>query len=247
MAAVAQIGAVSRLDPAAGSVLTRSEPAPGLLILRLGRPASFHFVPGQSVRLGVGDASHPYTIASAPEAPHLEFCIELVPNGRLTPRLFALRPGDSVRLGSAAKGELVLDESVPDHLMFATVTGVAPFISMLRHELSAPRPGRRFMLVHGASLVAELLYREELESIVRALPDATYVPAVSRPDDPANRGWTGERGRLPSISERWADRFGLEPGSCRVYACGNPAMVEAIAAQFETPGVPVSTESFWRV
>jgi ferredoxin-NADP reductase len=230
-----------------GTVLERIDVTPDLMILRLARPPGFSFVPGQSVRVGVRDVSHPYTIASGPEAPYLELCVELVPNGQLTPLLFQLRPGDVVRLGSSAKGDLTLDESVTDHLMFATVTGVAPFISIWRHELAASRARRRFLLVHGASRADELVYRDALEQLARALPNAAYVPAISRPDDPANRGWTGERGRLPSIAGRWVARFELVPGSCRVYACGNPAMVAAIAAQLEAPGVPVSTESFWRV
>jgi ferredoxin-NADP reductase len=233
--------------PSPGTVLERIDLTADLMILRLARPPGFEFQPGQAVRIGIGNVSHPYTIASAPSAPYLELCIELVPNGQLTPLLFALHPGDVLRLGSAAKGELVLDESVSDHLMFATVTGVAPFISIWRQELTAPGAGRRFLLLHGASLSKELVYREELEQLARALPNASYVPAISRPDDPANQGWTGERGRLPSIADRWAERFELEPGRCRVYACGNPAMVGAIAAQLEQPGVPVSIESFWRV
>lgn len=234
-------------DVPAGTVLDTTKITPSLMILRVARPAGFSFVAGQNVVLGLEDASHKYTIASAPEDPYLEFCIELVPNGLLTPRLFALAPGALVRVGKSAKGSLVLDESVTDHLMFATVTGVAPFISMLRHEQHTPRAGRRFLLVHGASFVDELLYREELTALAAALPDATYLPALSRPEDPRNAGFGGELGRLPSISARIADEFGLTPGNCAVYACGHPAMVAAIAAQLEAPGVPVATESFWRV
>jgi Na+-transporting NADH:ubiquinone oxidoreductase subunit F len=113
---------------------------------------------------------------------------------------------------------------------------------MLRHELAAPKRGRRFLLVHGARCSAELVYRSELERLARALPSFSYVPALSQPEP----GWSGELGRLPSISDRWVDDFGLDPGNCRVYACGNPAMVEAIAAQFEAADVPVSTESYWK-
>jgi ferredoxin/flavodoxin---NADP+ reductase len=228
---------------APGTVLERIPITPSLLVLRIARPPGLDFAPGQNVRVGVSGATHPYTIASAPEDPYLEFCIELVPNGRLTPRLFALRPGERASVGTRAKGSLVLDEGVSDHLMFATVTGVAPFISMLRRERRALRPGRRILLVHGASSSAELVYRNELEDLARALPGFTYVPALSQPE----AGWSGERGRLPSISAAWAERFDLVPGHCRVYACGNPAMVEAISAQFESAAVPVSTESFWRV
>lgn len=234
-------------DAPAGSVIERQLVTPELLVIRLSKPGGFRFTPGQSVKLAIGDASHKYTIASAPGDPYLEFCIELVAGGALTPRLFALSAGDQVRIGGAAKGSLVLDEAASDHLMFATVTGIAPFISMLRHERRAPNPRRRFMLVHGASFADELVYRDELEAIVQSLPDAEYVPVISRPGEPRNRAFQGLTGRLPSVSDQLAERFGLARGHSRVYACGHPAMVEAIAAQFESPDVPVTTESFWRL
>ena len=230
---------------APGTVLDHRLVTPDLLVLRIARPPGLGFEPGQHVSIGVGDASHPYSIASAPADPFLEFAIELVPGGRLTPRLFALAPGDAVRVGKRAKGSLVLDASASDHLMFATVTGVAPFVGMLRQELRAPKPGRRFLLLHGASVPAELVFHDELVQIAAALPSFEYVPAVSRPEDPRSAGWTGEQGRLPSIANRWAERFDCTSGRCTVYACGHPAMVAAIEAQLEQPGIEVRTEAYW--
>lgn len=225
-----------------GTLVERRLVTAELAVLSIARPAGFTFTPGQSVRIGLGGTAHPYSIASGPDAPLLELCIELVQNGRLTPRLFALRVGDRVDVAARAKGSLLLDPDVSDHAMFATVTGVAPFVSMLRHELAAPKRGRRFLLVHGARSSRELVYRSELERMARLLPSLRYVPALSQPEP----GWGGELGRLPSISDRLVDDFGLEPGNCRLYACGNPAMVSAIAAQFESADVPVSTESYWK-
>lgn len=226
-------------------VLERKDPRPDLMLLRVSRPAGLSFVAGQHVRLGVGGVSHSYSIASAPEDPFLEFFIELVPGGRLTPRLWQLRAGDSVDVGTRAKGDLVLDARADHHFMVATVTGIAPFVSMLRHEARQHVTGRRFYVLHGASYADELVYRDELEGLAARLAFVSYVPAVSRPGEPRNAGWTGEVGRLPSIATRHAALFELESGKPHVYACGHPAMVAAIAAQLESPGVPVTTEAYW--
>lgn len=228
-------------------MIAREPVGSDLLILKIERPAGFDFVPGQHVRMGVDGDTHPYSIASAPAEPLLEFCLELVPGGRLTPKLWRLVPGDRVTLGERAKGSFVLDPSVSRHFMLATVTGVAPFVSMLRHHLKAKSATQRFYLLHGASYADELVYRRHLELLAAQSEGRfTYVPAVSRPSDPRNAGFEGERGRLTAIAARHAEAFALDATSSCVYACGHPAMVAAIQAQFETDTQPVRTEAFFK-
>jgi ferredoxin-NADP reductase len=231
----------------AARVLERRDITPDLMVLRVSRPAGFAFVPGQHARLGIGDMSHSYSIASAPSEDFLEFCIELVPNGMLTPKLWRLRAGDAIDVGRRAKGGFVLDTDADHHFMLATVTGIAPFCSMLRHELQAHVTGRHFYVLHGASFADELVLRVELQALAQGAPWLEYVPAVSRPADPRNAGWSGAKGRLPALADEHAERFGLELGKPHVYACGHPAMVAAITARFETMAVPVSSEAYWKV
>jgi ferredoxin-NADP reductase len=230
-----------------GTVLDRVDVTADILVLRIARPPELRFVAGQHVKVGVGDASHPYSIASAPHEPWLELCVELVPEGRLTPRLFALRPGDRVRVDAVAKGSLVLAAAADHHFMCATVTGIAPFVSMLRHALAERRAGQRFYVLHGASYADEHPYAGELVEYSRQHPGVvSYVSAISRPGETRNAGWSGEVGRLPAIADRHAESFGLESGRPHVYACGHAAMVEAITARFESARVPVSTETFFK-
>ena len=73
-----------------------------------------------------------YSIASSSVLRHhLECYISLVPSGTLTPRLFALRPGDRLWLGAKLTGLFTLDAVPADkHLVLVgTGTGLAPYIS----------------------------------------------------------------------------------------------------------------------
>lgn len=249
--ALPSLSDVARPEPPAaagepGVVLERRDVTADLMLLRVGKPAGLLFRAGQHIKLGVGGLLRSYSIASAPGQPYLEFCIERVAGGRLTPALWRLAVGDRVELGARAKGDLVLDEQARLHLMAATVTGVAPFMSMLRQEVGTHVSGRRFLLLHGGSYAAELVYRDELEAMAaRHASFFRYVPAVSRPGEAGNAGWTGETGRLPSIVARYAAEMGLGSEPSRAYACGNPAMVAAVEAQLASARVLVSTESYW--
>jgi ferredoxin--NADP+ reductase len=77
--------------------------------------------------------------------------------GRLTPVLHARQVGDRVTFRPVAKGRFTRRAGVTNHVMIATVTGIAPYVSMIRqfiHEsLMCPRSVDhcRFFVMQGAS------------------------------------------------------------------------------------------------
>ena len=114
---------------------------------------------------------------------------------RFTTLLWRLPVGHGMRM-IGPKGKFLLE---PDddrtHLFVSTGTGIAPFISMMREMLADGTP-RRTVVLHGCSYVEELGYRELLEGWQRdGTYPVTYVPTISRPNDPRNAGWTGRTGR----------------------------------------------------
>jgi len=233
----------------AAEVTARRDLAADLWTFRV-RPAEpLRFRPGQYVAVAIPAAGRmierPYSLCSAPQEPELEFFIELVPNGALTPRLYDLGPGAKIYLRRAAKGRFVFDveSGNPNHLMIASVTGVAPYVSIVRDfaRRGAPPPGR-LLIVHSASSPVELGYSEELA----AAPGLEYIRTVSRswlfPD------WAGERGRAEDILRKYADRAGFLPGDTTVYACGNPQMIRNVQGVVERAGYPRAAfreEMFW--
>jgi ferredoxin--NADP+ reductase len=213
----------------------RRQVAPDLWILRLDPGGEFKFNPGQYATLGlrVGDRliERAYSIASAPHEPEIEFFLELVPEGRLTPLLFALEIGAELTLRKTARGRFTLDLAGghPNHLLLCTVTGIAPFISYVRTlcaDWSADRSphGLHLYLIQGASRSWEFGYREELESIASRVSWLTYIPTVSRANE--DSAWNGERGRADDIIRKYTDAWHLTPANTTAYLCGHPKMAE---------------------
>lgn len=95
------------------------------------------FTAGQFAKLGLdvdGErVQRAYSYVNAPSNPDLEFYLVTVPEGKLSPRLAALKPGDEVQVVSEAAGFFVLEE-VPDCdtlWMLATGTAIGPYLSIL--------------------------------------------------------------------------------------------------------------------
>ena len=195
-----------------------------------GKP--FTFRAGQYATLGVLTSQRlverAYSIVSSPYDAQLEFFIELVSSGELTPLLHRLRVGDTVSLRPRAKGRFLFDKTSGrmNHLLLCTSTGIAPYVSYVRTLLADWKEGRfgGDHLLQGASRSSELGYFDEIARVGRVVPWLTYVPTVSRPhEDPA---WTGETGRVDGILEKYLDQWSLYAGSTTVYLCGHPGMIE---------------------
>ena len=207
---------------------------PELAVMRIAPQTKLDFIPGQFATLAFEESGRlsqrAYSIASAPHEPLIEFFVELVPGGLLTPRLWELKPGDTLLMRNQAAGAFLLDNKsgFARHLMIATVTGVAPFISMLRaHAYALARDANndlRFLLLHGASYSRDFgFYRDELSELARQ-GWLTYVDTVSRPIE--NPEWRGEVGRVEDLIRKYADESGYNHTNSVAYACGHPVMIE---------------------
>lgn len=236
-------------DEVALALRERVDVTSDLLILKVDRPQGFQYRAGQHTKFGVPGTLRTYSLVSAPHESHLEFFIELLPGGRLSAMLAALEVGAPVALGDRAKGDLALDSSRRNHLMVATVTGIAPIISMLRdyfrHPGNGQHVGHRFIVLSGASYADEHGYRDELDAMAAYHPESLiHVPAVSRPREPRNSGWQGATGRLDALATRAPGSYGLSPDDTAMYACGHPGMVAQVSEHFVARGYPVHTEPY---
>jgi len=238
-------------------ITERRDLASDLWVIRLRGEQPLSFRPGQFATFGVHNGQkmieRPYSIVSSPRESELEFFIELVPQGELTPRLYELKPGDNLYVRKVAKGVFTLDEKSghKKHFMVATVTGVAPFVSIvrtLRHDEKeeALSAGHQIFLLQGASRSWELAYGRELSGIEREVGWLRYVPTVSRPWE--DTAWDGEQGRVHELIPKYLDRFGCDPQNTTAYLCGHPGMIESgkeilYGAGFDKKSV--REERFW--
>ncbi len=174
----------------------------------------------------------PYSVASSPNDPsHLEFYLALVHDGLCTPKLWAQRVGDRIFMTPKCKGTFTLD-GVPDGMDLVTVatgTGLAPFLSMLRTFRGTGR-WCRFIALHGTRLCDDLGYRHELQQIADEDESVHYLPTCSR--EPETTEWKGFRGRVNHLLHRDALKqhtgVELDPETCHVLLCGNPAMIDEV-------------------
>lgn len=218
-------------------VLERRDSSEDLCILRVDPGGPLEYRAGQYATLGIGRdgarTERAYSMVSSPYEQALEFFVELVPNGGLTPSLFELQPGDTLLCRKIAKGRFLLDlrSGRTNHLLISTVTGIAPFVSYVRtiyrdwKGATGPMPGKhKFFCLQGASHTFEFGYREEFERYASEAPWLQYVPTISRPWD--NAEWTGETGRVDDLLRKYIEMWKLRPEKTTAYLCGHPKMIE---------------------
>jgi ferredoxin--NADP+ reductase len=229
-----------------------------LAVFRLAVEKEFAFAPGQFATLALEQngklIQRPYTIVSSPHEPLLEFFLELVPHGALSPRLWELKAGDEIKIRSQAAGVFTLDRrsGLSRHLMLATVTGIAPFVSMIRQHAFELERGMgadlSFAVIHTASYAREFgPYLDELQETAR---DGWlhYAASVSRPVEETS--WTGEVGRVEDLIRKYADGLAFDHTNSIAYACGHPTMVEnarAILQRARFDRKHIRTEKFFTI
>src|ERR1700710_2058234 len=141
------------------------------------RNSGFRFLNGQFTMVGLEVNGRPllraYRMASANYETELEFFSIKVANGPLTSRLQHLEPGSSVLIGRKPTGTLIQDNLTPGKrlYLFATGTGLAPFLSIVKDPDIYDR-FERVILVHGCRTVDELAYSEML---TKDLPQDEFV------------------------------------------------------------------------
>jgi ferredoxin--NADP+ reductase len=232
--------------------------ADGLISLTLEHTLS-QFIPGQYVNLGLDlsgtRVKRSYSLASGLGEPS-EFYLSRVPGGAFTPTLFELAENATLWIDDRPLGFFTL-KHVPEasHLwLFATGTGLGPFVSMLKGDEIWKRFSR-IVLAHGVREVSHLGYSELLAGWARARPEQfAYVPALTREAAPPG----ALHGRLPKLIESGAlearAELALEPETTHVLLCGNPNMLSDVQTVLAARGLlkhrprapgHVSVESYW--
>src|SRR5690606_17130498 len=133
------------------------------------RDSALRFHNGHFVMIGLQVEGKPlmraYSIASANYEENLEFLSIKVQDGPLTSRLQHLKAGDQILVSRKPVGTLVVDDLKPGkHLyLFATGTGLAPFMSIIKdHEIYDRF--EKVVLLHGVCYVSELAYADYIQN-----------------------------------------------------------------------------------
>ncbi|HEX4858676.1 MAG TPA: ferredoxin--NADP reductase, partial [Usitatibacteraceae bacterium] len=128
---------------------------------------------------------------------------------------------------------------VEDLWMFATGTGLAPYLSMLRDAAVWTR-FRHIVLAVSLRERQDLAYEEELHHLAESGGRdgrATFVACRTLTRDHQHGSLSG---RIPALIEdgqlQAAAGIPLEPATARVMLCGNPEMVETMRSLLKARG-----------
>jgi ferredoxin/flavodoxin---NADP+ reductase len=218
------------------------------------------FKPGQFVTLGVNVPiekkiiRRAYSIASPPQQKkYFELILRWVKKpvpGRLTTQVFDKKEGQEI-FWVKPTGIFTINEKMadgaPDNRRMVLIgggTGLAPFISYSLY-LKALGSKREIIVLHGASYVDELSYRDLLSQLEEESIDKgkdnwnfRYRASISRPQEWFNRSWSGHKGRVESFLRPKAgkDKSPLEelvgetitPENTSFYVCGWQGTVDGV-------------------
>lgn len=222
-----------------------------LFSFRCTRSPSLRFISGQFVMIGLEVDGRPltraYSIASASHEEHLEFFSIKVENGPLTSRLQHLKVGDPILISKKPTGTLVLRDLKPGKrlFMFATGTGLAPFMSLI-HEPETYERFEKVILIHGVRWTSELAYHDYIEQDLR---DHEYLGELLREKliyyPTVTREKFRNEGRLTDLiySGKFFEDIGeppLDPEHDRGMICGSPAMLKDTSAMLDKHGFMIS-------
>ena len=226
--------------------LTAKEPLGEDLIRLELFPADKHplqYKPGQFVNLGImkGDeclVKRPYSIASSPDSPSLEFCIKNI-GGQFTSRLPALDTGQEF-LVEGPFGGFKYDEGRPTVFICGGV-GIAPAMSVMRY--ADGKATEKIVVFYSARSPPQMPYRSSIFEIERRNLHIKVIPALTREIPP---GWTGLAGRF---TESDFDRILRDYSLYTFFVCGPEKMVDSIKEILLSKGVNEKNAFFegWKV
>ena len=219
-----------------------------LFSFRIARPKNFRFQSGEFVMIGVSrNGGKPllraYSITSPSWDDELEFYSIIIPNGPLTSQLQHISIGDNLILNPKATGTLVLDSLRPGKrlFLFASGTGIAPFISLIR-DPEIYEKFEKIILIHTCRGIKDLNYGKNIIETIDKDPligeyaeKLLYYPTVTKEE-------FHTKGRITELlkSEKVFQDLHLAPirrNTDRAMICGSMGLNKDIKEFLEASGL----------
>jgi len=210
-------------------------------LLRFELPANQQPLPVASallVRLPVGEEKEngsrafvlrPYTPVSAPDAKTLDLALKIYPDGKLTPHLKKLRPGDVLDfkgpLPKIALSELEKRKSIG---MVAGGTGITPMLQVASELLRNNYSGK-INLVYANVSVSDIMLKDRIDALAISHPNFSVYYVV----DKADKGWKGGVGYV--TAEMLKEKMPPPSDDTMVLVCGPPGMMKVISGAKVSP------------
>lgn len=200
-----------------------------ILHLRFPKGVRARFAAGQYLQVILPDGQRrSFSMANAPhENDGVQLHIRHMPGGGFTAGVVpTLAKGDILQI-ELPHGDFYLREDSDRPLLFiAGGTGFAPVKSIIDHIIKR-NIKRPMTLFWGSRDVAGLYAQDVVKKWLRQCPSLRYEPVISGPVNAA--AWSGRRGRVHEAVLEIFDSV----QNFDVYACGAPAMVQAVRTVLE--------------
>jgi len=191
------------------------------------------FIAGQFTKLGYKQKNgkiiqKAYSFVNSPDDDNLEFYMVLVKDGKLTPKLYNLTNTDNIKITTKPSGFFTLNEvpSCETLWMFATGTGIGPYLSILKHGKNTEK-FENIILVHAVRYQNDLTYLNEIKKLQKNYHKKLHVQFITSREK-TNLSLTG---RIPEllITQKLEKNINLyiDHRNSHIMLCGNPDMVKS--------------------
>ncbi|MGE5041987.1 MAG: FAD-dependent oxidoreductase [Candidatus Levyibacteriota bacterium] len=200
------------------------------------KPDGFVYQAGQYIEMRL-DIPNPddrgisryFTLSSSPTEDHLMVTTRILKSS-FKLKLGSLDVEQEVKI-KGPWGDFVLPEDNSKNLVFiAGGIGMTPFRSMIRYAADSGIKNNIKLLV-SYKTPDQILYKEELEGIVKNNPQIKIIPTITQPE---GTGWKGEMGR---IDEKYIEKHIDNLGNSVYYVAGPDPMVEAMQKLLQGMGI----------
>ena len=181
-------------------------------------------------------AQRSYSIASAPDAPHVMLTVERLPDGEVSSYLAGeLRAGDQFEMRGPIGGYFVWTVALGGPVfLVGGGSGVVPLMAMLRHRAAA-KSNLPTTLLYSSRTADDIIYRAELERMAgqnNGDGDGFTLAHTLTRGQP--EGWSGFKRR---IDRDMLQSTGFAPDlKPRIFVCGPTPLVESAARELRDLG-----------
>lgn len=190
------------------------------------------FIAGQftKIRIKINNiiVQRAYSYLNAPHNPNLEFYIATILEGKCTPLLCTLRPGDPLMLTKKAYGRFILNEipNCKNLWMLASGTGIGPYLSILEDHDKRLCQFSNIVLVHAVRFSKNLNYLSQIRKLQHFYNGKLHVQTIISQEESSGSLF----GRIPNLIENDSleKKIGLQLdiNNSHVMLCGNPQMIQ---------------------
>jgi ferredoxin-NADP reductase len=192
-------------------------------------------------------AERSYSLANPPEEKGiLEFGIQLLSDGEVSPYLWQLQKGEQVEVRGPIGGHFIWHHQMPGPLvLIGGGSGMVPLMSMLRHWVLHQKEDseREIVFLISARDLEYVLYRDELTKIQKIYKNVRLVITIT---DTPQANWHGYTRRIDRAMITETLSF-LKDRMPMVYVCGPTPFVEAVSKELLSVGFgshEIRTERF---